>query len=494
MSLPNSPNISRCPEVRRHNSLAHHASMKDIEAFCRPESIVIIGASGREGKIGNTIVRNVVDWPGRLYLVNPRETEILGKKVHQNLSDIPDDVALAIIAVDAKKAVEAAKLCARKRFRALIILSSGFSETGSEGAALEAELKEQVLSTGTRILGPNTLGVFIPGTGLDTIFVEHGDRMFAEPGDVALITQSGSVGVEAPGVSGVIGWGLRAFIGLGNRIDVGENELLEYFARDNGTKCIAVYLETFQNGHVFLDRCRRIAPGKPVVVLKAGRSEAAMEAIASHTGTMASPGDVFFGAARQACVHCAENEEQLTDYSKILAREPAPMNPGVAVVTNAGGYGIITLDLMSKARYLKVLRLSDDTISRIREKTPPFASFNNPVDLTASVDNIMTEHALNVLEQDPAVGLIFFHALFAPPNIDRNGQIEIIAGHRSRTRKPFIVFVAYGPFTNEIALTLYRRGVITFTSLSRAVKAMDILAERGHFLKKMSRMKEGKEP
>ena len=112
MSLPNSPNISRCPEVRRHNSLTHEASMKDIEAFCRPESIVIIGASGREGKIGNTIVRNVVDWPGRLYLVNPRETEILGKKVHQNLSDIPDDVALAIIAVDAKKAVEAAKLCA----------------------------------------------------------------------------------------------------------------------------------------------------------------------------------------------------------------------------------------------------------------------------------------------------------------------------------------------------------------------------------------------
>ena len=140
------------------------------------------------------------------------------------------------------------------------------------------------------------------------------------PGEVALITQSGSVGVEAIGVSGVIGWGLRAFVGLGNRIDIGENELLEYFAHDERTKCIAVYLETFQDPKEFVDLCRRITPRKPVVVLKAGRSEIAQKAIASHTGKMASPVDIFYGAAKQSGIILAGNEEQLTDYAKILSR------------------------------------------------------------------------------------------------------------------------------------------------------------------------------
>ncbi len=459
--------------------------MRDIEALCFPKSIAIIGASGMEGKIGNTIVQNVLNWQGQLYLVSYHEAEIMGKKAFPDLSDIPDNLDLAIIALNAKKAVDVAKTCADKKFKTLIILSSGFSESDEEGVLREAVLKESVLSTGTRILGPNTLGVFIPGTGLDTIFVEHGDRMFAAPGDVTMISQSGSVGVEATGVSGVIGWGLRAFIGLGNRIDIGENELLKYFARDAKTKSIAVYIETFQDGRGFLDICRSLTPGKPVIVLKAGRSDAAMKAIASHTGKMACPAEVFFGASKQFGIHLADNEEQLTDYSKILAREPAADNPRTAIITNAGGYGIITLDLISQTKYLKVGRLAEETASRIKEKAPSFASVNNPIDLTASSDNTTIEYALNVLDEDPLIGLIFCQVFFSPPKIDRSGLIEILISHRRRTTKPFIVFVAYGPFTNEIALTLYQNGVMAFTSMSRAIKAMDVLAERGYFLKKM---------
>jgi len=461
--------------------------MRDIEALCFPKSIVIVGASGKEGIIGNTIVQNVLHWQGQLYLVSYHEAEIMGKKTFPDLSEIPDHLDLAIIALNAKKAVNVAQECAKKKFKVLTILSSGFSESDEAGALRELTLRESVVSTGTRILGPNTLGVFIPGTGLDTIFVEHGDRMFATPGDVTLITQSGSIGVEAPGVSGVIGWGLRAFIGLGNRIDIGENELLEYFDHDKNTKSIAVYIETFQDGDGFLEICRKLTPRKPVVVLKAGRSEAAIEAVASHTGKMASPTGVFFGAAKQCGIHLADNEEDLTDFSKILAREPAPAHSQTAVITNAGGYGIVTLDLVAGTKYLRVDRLSEKTIFQIKEKAPSFASFNNPIDLTASSDNAMTEHALNVLEKDPSVGLIFCHALFAPPKIDRGGLIDILISHRRRTKKPFVVFVAYGPFTNEIALTLYQKGVMTFTSLSRAIKAMDKLAERGHFLNKMRR-------
>ncbi|MGD0275823.1 MAG: CoA-binding protein [Syntrophales bacterium] len=479
----NSQNFRKVIPYRE--AIQYDGMMRDIEALCFPKSIAIIGASGMEGKIGNTIVQNVLNWQGQLYLVSYHEEEILGKKAFTDLSNIPDNLDLAIIALNAKKAVGIAKTCAEKKFKILIILSSGFSESDEEGVHRESVLKECVLSAGTRILGPNTLGVFVPGTGLDTIFVEHGDRMFSSPGDVTLITQSGSVGVEAPGVSGMTGWGLRAFIGLGNRIDIGENELLKYFARDEKTKSIAVYIETFQDGYGFLDICRSLTPEKPVIVLKAGRSDAAMEAVASHTGKMASPAEVFFGASKQSGIHLADNEEQLTDYSKILAREPAADNPNAAIITNAGGYGIISLDLMSQTKDLKAGRLAEETASRIKEKAPTFASINNPIDLTASSDNTTMKHALNVLEEDPSVGLILCHALFAPPKIDRAGLIEILISHRRRTAKPFIVFVAYGPFTNEIALTLYQNGVMAFTSLSRAIKAMDVLAERGYFLRKV---------
>jgi acyl-CoA synthetase (NDP forming) len=458
------------------------SSMRWIESLCHPKSIALIGASKNKEKIGNIILHYLRSWHGQLYLVNPHEREIDEFKVHADVADLPDFVELAIITLEAHKAVEAAKKCADKSFQVLIILASGFSESDEDGARLERELKQYVLSKGTRILGPNTLGLFIPGTGLDTIFVEHGDQMFAHPGEVAFITQSGSVGVEALGVSGVIGWGLRAFVGLGNRLDIGENELLEYFARDDRTRCIAVYLETFQDGREFIEICREITPRKPVVVLKAGRSEAAQRAIASHTGKMASAVDIFYGAGKQSGILLARNEEQLTDYAKILSCEPPAFDPSVAVVTFAGGYGIITLDLISETDFLEVARLSAETVSRIKQRTPRFAALNNPIDLTAAADNVMMANALEALEEDPAVGIIFCIAFFAPPKIGR-GLIDILAEHRRKTKKSLVVFVAYGPFTNEIAYTLYQKGVTAFTSLSRAVRAMDALAERGHYLK-----------
>lgn len=456
-----------------------------MDALCRPRSLALIGASSKTGRVGNIILENVRAFPGDLYLVSASETSIGGRETYPDVAALPAGIDLAVIALEAKRAVAAARQCAEKGCKVLIIVASGYSEIGREGADLEQELREHVVAKGTRILGPNTLGVFIPGTGLDTIFVEHGDRMFANPGEVAFVTQSGSVGVEALGVSGVIGWGLRAFVGMGNRIDIGENDLLPYFAADAATKCIALYLETFQEGDTFLRLCREITPHKPIVVLKAGRSDAAMAAVASHTGKMASAGSVFSGAGRQAGVHLAEHEEQLADYAKVLSREPAAENPGVAVVTSAGGYGIITLDLLAETTHLECARLSEATEAALRGKVPAYASLHNPIDLTASADNAMTGAALEALEEDDAVGIILCIAFFAPPKVDR-GLIDVLVRHRERTRKPFVVFVAYGPFTNEIAKTLYERGVVSFTSLSRAVRAMDVLAERGRFLRSLA--------
>ncbi|HQG32183.1 MAG TPA: CoA-binding protein, partial [Deltaproteobacteria bacterium] len=391
--------------------------VKAAGPFVHPETLALIGATSRGDKVGNRILQYLAGWQGRLFLVSRNESEIMGRPACRDIADLPDSIDLAVIAVEARKAVEAAKRCADKNFRAVIIPASGFSETGTEGERLEEELRQRVSAKGTRVLGPNTLGVFIPGTGLDTVFVEHGDRMFAEPGESVFITQSGSVGIEALGVSGVIGWGLKAFIGLGNRIDMGENEFIEYFARDHQARSIALYLETFQDGGAFIDICRRTTPVKPVIVLKAGRSEEALHAVASHTGKMSSPAEVFTGAARQAGIILAQNEEQLTDFAKILSREPPVFDPGVAVVTFAGGYGIITLDLIADTEHLFPARLSERTVSRIRQSIPAFASADNPVDLTASADNGMMERTLQALEDDPNVGIIFCIAFFAPPRV-----------------------------------------------------------------------------
>lgn len=461
-----------------------------MESLFYPQSIALIGDWENSQKIGGIVRGHLKDWQGSLYLVNPQESRIGGYEVHSDIADLPDAVDLAVITLDARRAVNAAVRCAEKGFRNLIICAGGFSESGQEGAHLEQVLRHGVLARGSRILGLNTLGIFVPGAGLDTIFVEHGDRMFAQPGDVAFITQSGSVGVEALGVSGVIGWGLRAFVGLGNRVDIGENDLLDHFARDGKTRCIALYLETFQHKKRFMELCRSITPTKPVVVLKAGRSGMAQAAIASHTGKMASPEDVFYRVGRQYGIVLARNEEQLTDLAKILSREPATTNTGVAVITFGGNYGIITLDLISEIDFLTVASLTEKTRSRLRQTTPRFASLNNPIDLTASADIKMMEDTLAALEADPTVGIIFCIALFAPPRIGR-GLVEVLAEHCRQTIKPLVVYVAYGPFTDEVALTLYHKGVTTFTSLSRAVQAMDALPQRGKYLERLGLFEHG---
>ncbi|MCP4138521.1 MAG: hypothetical protein GY754_46615 [bacterium] len=455
---------------------------KNMEYLIHPKSIALIGASSKHGKPGNTILYNLLKWEGDLFLVNPNEEEIMGKKVFNDIADLPPAIEMAIIALKAAASVAVVKECVNRGFKILIVIAGGFSEAGAGGKALENEIKQAAAEKGVRLLGPNTLGVFIPGKGPDTVFVDHGDIMFSSPGGITLISQSGSVGVEAPGAVGVIGWGLRAFVGIGNRADINEEDLVEFFSHDAGTRCLAFYLETFAHGRKFFEKCKEIVPKKPVVLLKAGRTDMAARAVASHTGKiMAASGRVLQGACKQAGIHLADDEEKLVDYSKILSQEPPACNPKVAIVTSAGGYGIIALDLLAGTRYLKLAAIGEETQKKLKEKAIPFASLNNPIDLTASVDNNMIAHTLDCLEDDPDVGIILTVIFFSTPNVDFH-LIDVLAQHRKKTRKPLVVYTSYGPYTNERAHQLYDKGVTAFTSLRRAIEALDILAERGYFL------------
>ncbi len=458
-----------------------------LRALLQPRSVAVIGATDKKGRVGRTIFEGLLRSGLPVYPVHPTEATILGHRAYSRPEDLPPDVDLAVVAIGAPRAVDASEQCARHGIPALIVVGGGFSETGEAGKRLEARLKAIGKRFGTRILGPNTLGIFLPDQDLDTIFVEHGDTLLANRSGrgVAFITQSGSVGVEALGLAGIIGYDLSGFVGLGNACDLDELDFLEHFAGDERTGCLAFYLESLKQGHArtFLTRARQTSRSKPVVVLKAGRSPSGAAAVSSHTGRLAGSDRVVQGALRQFGVQRVYDDEELCDASRTLAMlRPAPGNR-VAIVTPAGGYGVIGADHVEARSHppLEMARLAPETQARIRSVTPPFAATGNPVDLTAGASNAMVAETLDALLDDEGVDIILCVAFFAPPSIS-DDLVDVIA-QRASGPKPLIVFTEYGPWTHDYLHRFHERGVVGFPSIGRAVRAARVLVERAEILR-----------
>lgn len=460
----------------------------DLRPLLSPRSVAVVGATNRPGRVGRIIFEQLLNAGKRAFPVTDQEAEVLGRRAYTGPDDLPERPDMAVIAVRAEKAVPAAEACAGAGVPHIIVVAGGFAETGDEGYALEARLKAIPPKYGSRILGPNTLGVFIPGESLDTIFVEHGDRALAGGGGVAFVSQSGSVGVEALGLASNTGFGMRAFVGLGNKCDLGEGDFLRHFGEDDPeTTCLAFYVESFDDGRAFLEAARRVALLKPVVVLKAGRSEAGAAAVSSHTGRLAGSDRVVSGAFRQFGVQRVFDDEALCDAAKTLAMLKPPSGNRVAILTPAGGYGVMGADrvaLQPGPARLVMATLSPETEARIREKTLPFASCRNPVDLTAGANDRMVGDALDALLADPGVDMVICIAFFAPPTIT-DAMLSVIADRARASEKPVIVFTQYGPFTDRYLRRFHEMGVVGFPSVGRAVRAARFLAERAAILKSL---------
>jgi acetate---CoA ligase (ADP-forming) len=457
----------------------------DLSKLMNPRTIAVIGASTRDGSPGNIIFKGLGGSLCRLYPVNPREKEILGHPVLPSVDLLPQDIDLAVITVNAQEAVRSAYACAEKKIPFIIIVSSGFGETGKDGTALEDDLKEIPEQFGSRILGPNSLGIFIPAERLDTIFVEHGDKALAKGGGVAFITQSGSVGVEALGLASNTGFGLRTFVGLGNKCDLDELDFLRYFADDPKTDCLAFYLENIEHGMTFLKEAKTLAQKKPIVILKAGRTPGGIRAVTSHTGRMAGSDDIINGLFRQFGIIRVEDDEALCDAAKSLSMLPLPKGNRVAVVTPAGGFGVICVDYIEsfyRGIDLRLAELASRSVEIIRRALPSFASSGNPIDLTAGADDTMFGRTLDALVDDENVDIIICTAFFAPPAVS-DRLIDEIAQRVQSSKKPIIVFTQYGPFTDLYLRRMHNAGVVGFPSISRAVRAARVLVERRNFLK-----------
>ncbi len=456
----------------------------DLHRLLNPKSIAVVGASSRQSSVGRIIFERLVPSLRKLYPVHPDETALLGHKVFSAVEDLPAGIDLAVIATGAAKAVAAAEACAAHGIPFMILVAGGFSETGAAGEQLENRLRAVRQQTGCRILGPNSLGIFVPGERLDTIFVEHGDKALSRGGGTAFISQSGSVGVEALGLASNVGYGLRAFVGLGNKCDLDELDFLEFFGSDRETHCLAFYLENIAHGRRFLARAREVTRRKPVVVLKAGRTPSGARAVSSHTGRLAGMDAVIGGAFRQYGIQRVVDDEELCDASKCLAMLPPAQGNRIAILTPAGGFGVMCADYIETRQRgidLAMARLNSRTVAQIRSAALPFAACDNPVDLTASADDAMFGASLDALLADEGVDIIICTAFFAPPAIS-DGLIETVAVRARRKIKPIITFTQYGPFTDLCLRRFHDAGVVGFPSISRTVRAARFLVERARIL------------
>ncbi len=456
--------------------------MKDL---LNPDSIAIIGVSDNPDKIGTIILRGLLRYNKPLYPVHKEYASICGIKTVSEIKKLPGDIDLAIIACGAKRAVYAAEECAEHGVGKLIIIAAGFGETGAEGKELENRLKAIPKKYKTRILGPNTLGIFHPPENLDTICVEHGDKSLADGGGTAFISQSGSVGVEAMGLASNTGFGLRGFIGLGNKCDLDELDFLIHYAKDDKTTCIAFYLENITRAKKFMLHAKQASMIKPVVVLKAGSTASGSAAAASHTGRLAGSNKVVDGAFKQFGIQRVFDDEELCDAAKTLASLPIPKGNRLAIISPAGGYGVMGadhVDFPRKGVKLRMAMLRPHTMNRIQQISFPFASCSNPVDLTASATDKMMGKVLEALIADDNVDMIICTAFFAPPAISDNLIYEIESRVKS-SDKPVIVFTQYGPFTDKYLLKFHKKGVIGFPSIARAVRAARFLYERSLIIK-----------
>ena len=396
--------------VDRVDRRDHVGVTASLAGFFSPASVAVIGASPRRGSIGGELFRNIIagDFAGAAYPVNPGATPVSGVRGYSSIADVPAPVDLAVFALPAERVLEAAEAALSAGVRALCVISAGFAETGAAGAERQDRLLALVRSHGGRLIGPNCLGIAASGPRLNATF----GPSFIPAGNIGFSSQSGALGLAFLQEAAARGLGLSAFVSIGNKADVSSNDLLEYFEDDPATELVLVYLESFGNPRRFGRLARRVARSKPILAMKSGRSRAGIRAAGSHTAALAGSEEAVDALFDQAGVIRADTLGQLLDVASLLATQPLPAGRSVAVVTNAGGLGILCADACEAAG-LELPALSDDTREALAALLPAEAGLGNPVDLLGSATASVYEAALPPVLSDPNVDAVI--VLFVPP-------------------------------------------------------------------------------
>ena len=406
------------------------AATASMKAFFEPRTVAVIGANRERGKIGSEILHNLVAYgfTGTVVAVHPRAQQIDGIPAYPRIGDVPGPVDLAVIVVPADQVLAAVDECISKDVRAICVISAGFSECGEDGRAREAALVDRIRRAGCRLIGPNCMGLLNsdPAVRLNATF----SPVSPPAGRVAMSTQSGALGLAILDYAKRLNIGISSFVSVGNKPDVSGNDLIQYRAEDPRTSVILLYLESFGNPKKFSEIARRVARTKPIVAVKAGRSSAGSRAASSHTGALATSDTVVDALFHQAGVIRTERLEELFDVAALLANQPVPRGRRVAILTNAGGPGILAADAC-EAHGLVLPVLADATRAELRSFLPAAASVGNPVDMLASAPADHYRRALAAILRDEQVDSVI--TIFIPPLVTDPADVAAAVAEAGRT-------------------------------------------------------------
>ncbi|MFX0115851.1 MAG: acetate--CoA ligase family protein, partial [Candidatus Hodarchaeota archaeon] len=345
-----------------------------LDPFFRPKTVAVVGVSRVPSKVGNVVFRNFVSseqFDGEVFPVTRSSHYVLGREAYPSVSDLPKPADLVIIATPAAYAPEVLEEAAQQGSRAAIVVAGGFSEIGGEGTKREIQMKKTVEQYGIRVIGPNCLGVFDAYSGVDTLFLPPYRLIRPPQGNIAFVSQSGGYGSAILSWCANLGIGISKFVSFGNRVDVDELDLLKYFEHAPKTKTICYYLESFHRGREWIEEARRIVSKKPIIVLKGGETEAGAKAALSHTGAVLHSDQVvlFQRIFQQTGIVRARDGTELFDLARALIYLPTPRGTGIGVVTNAGGIGVLTADIISN-QGLKLAELTSRSLELLDRKLP----------------------------------------------------------------------------------------------------------------------------
>jgi acyl-CoA synthetase (NDP forming) len=386
----------------------------DLEAVLAPRSVAIVGASGDVTRWGGSAVKNILagGFEGAIYPVNPKGGEFFGLPVSTGLDDLPAPPDLALLAVGARQLPEVIPQCGAAGVRAAVAIAAGFSETGDAGKEAEAELARAATDAGVTLIGPNCMGLIANATQLHaTGFI----ALHPRPGNVAIVSQSGNLGVQLSALADRRDLGVRCFIGVGNEAQVSAVDVLDYLSGDDGTACILAYLEGIDDGRRLFDVARAISLEKPMVVLRGGLTDAGGKAAASHTGAMAGSAAIYEAAARQAGLITCTSVQEALDLTTALANLPLPEGRRVAVVTNGGGAGVLAADEMAR-QGLTLLDPPPELLAELDGILPPFWSRRNPFDMVATAGGDVGPRVVEAVARCPEVDAVIVLSVLGVPN------------------------------------------------------------------------------
>lgn len=439
-----------------------------LDNFFKPGSVAIVGASREKGKIGFSIIDNIIKggYQGKIYPVNPKADEILGYKVYHKITEIPDTVDLAIVAIPPNFILDLLDECAQKEVKSLIVITAGFKEIGGAGAKLEKELKLKAQKYGIRIIGPNCFGIIDTHSSLNATF---GSMPMPQKGKISFFSQSGAINAI------ILDWaiganiGLSKFISLGNKADICEIEMMQYLADDPDTNVILGYIEGVENGQKFIEVARETVKKKPLIIAKSGRTSAGARAASSHTGSLAGSDKAYDAAFKQAGIIRANTIKDLFDFAQAFAYQPLPQGSKIAILTNGGGPGILAADACEQNN-LELAGISGETLEELKKVLPPTAGFYNPVDIIGDASAERYDNAMNALLKNPNIhGLI----LLAVPTAQMKATevADIINKNAKQYSKPILTSLMGDISVRDGIAKLQEYGIPNYFEPELAIKA-----------------------